>query len=78
MFLRFIGYRLRLFPMIANHRSSDAMFAMYRSSLITEDLQGKANLIKIQKLWKVNYWNFPFLQFNSKSLYLPDAAIQRQ
>ena len=33
MFLRFIDHRVWLFPMVANHRSSDAMFAMYRSSL---------------------------------------------
>ena len=75
---RFIDHCQWLLLMVANLYSSDPMFAMNRSSLITEDLQGKANLIKIQKPWKVNYWNFPFLQFNSKSLYLPDAAIQRQ
>ena len=32
MFLRFIDHCKRLFTMVANHRSSDAMFAMYRSS----------------------------------------------
>ena len=75
---RFIDHCQWLLLMVANLYSSDPMFAMNRSSLITEDLQGKATLIKIQKPWKVNYWNIPFLQFNSKSLYLPDAAIQRQ
>ena len=33
MFFRFIDLSMRLFPMAANHWSSDAMFAMYRSSL---------------------------------------------
>ena len=36
MFLRLIDHRwhhMQLFPMVANHRSSNAMFAMYRSSV---------------------------------------------
>ena len=32
MFLRFIDNHLRLFLMVANHRSNNALFAMYRSS----------------------------------------------
>ena len=35
MFLRIIDHCRQLFPMVANHRSSEAMFAMYRSSLHT-------------------------------------------
>ena len=35
--LRFIDHRMRLLPMVTNHWSSDAMFAMYRSSLNTID-----------------------------------------
>ena len=31
--LNCVDHRMQLFPMVANHRSSDAMFAMYRSSL---------------------------------------------
>ena len=34
-FLRIIDHCKQLFPMVANHRSSEAMFAMYRSSLHT-------------------------------------------
>ena len=34
MFLRFMDHHMRSFLMVANHRSSDAMFAMYRSSLM--------------------------------------------
>ena len=36
MFLRFSDLRMWLFPMVANHQSNDAMFAMYRSSLDIE------------------------------------------
>ena len=36
IFLRFIDHHMRLFPMVTNHRSSDAMFAMYRSSLLVK------------------------------------------
>ena len=32
-----IDHRMRLFPMITNHRSNDAMFAMYCSSVDTID-----------------------------------------
>ena len=34
MFLRFVDHHVQLFPMFASHRSNDAMFAMYRSSLM--------------------------------------------
>ena len=44
MFLRFIDHRTQfnwpseiIFLMVDNHRSSDAMFGMYRSSLISTD-----------------------------------------
>ena len=33
MFLRIIDHRMQLFPMVANHRSSNAVFAMYCSSV---------------------------------------------
>ena len=36
IFLRFIDHHTQLFPMFANHRSSDAMFAMYRSSVLVK------------------------------------------
>ena len=42
MFLRIIDHCRQLFPMVANHRSSEAMFAMYRSSLHTSGV-GKAH-----------------------------------
>ena len=38
MFLRFIDHCIRLFPIVANHRSSDAMFVLYRSSLMSRFL----------------------------------------
>ena len=36
IFLRFIDHHTQLFPMFANHQSSDAMFAMYRSSVLVK------------------------------------------
>ena len=47
---RFIDHCQWLLLMVANLYSSDPMFAINRSSLITEDLQGKANLIKSNAL----------------------------
>ena len=38
MFLMFSDHLILLFPIIANHRSSDEMFAMYRSSLMSRFL----------------------------------------
>ena len=32
MFLKFNDHRMQLFPMVANHRSTDMMIAMYRST----------------------------------------------
>ena len=39
MFLRFSDHCIRLFLMVANHRSSDAIFAMYRSSHMSEHVK---------------------------------------
>ena len=44
MFLRFVGHHMRLYPMVANHRSNDAMFAMYPSSLYLDIFQGSISV----------------------------------
>ena len=49
--LLLLGHQMQLFPMVANHRSNDAMFAMYRSSLLCIH-------VCLSNMKNVFFWNY--------------------